>query len=603
MSDPVARLNAALEGRYAIESELGEGGMATVYLAKDLKHERKVALKVLKPELAAVVGAERFLAEIKTTASLQHPHILALFDSGEADGFLFYVMPYVGGETLQDRLEREKQLPVDDAVRIATEVAEALEYAHGRGVIHRDIKPANILLQDGRVVVADFGIALAISAAGGARLTETGLSMGTPLYMSPEQATGDRELDGRSDLYSLACITYEMLAGDPPYAASTAQAILSRILTEDPKPLSGIRPSVPPHVEAAVHRALEKLPADRPQRAASFAEDLRTARAVPRTAGDSANRRPWMVAAALTLALLGVAGTGWILLGGGLRPTSIEQSIAVLPFDDLSAEGDQQYFVEGLSDEIINALTQIPDLKVAARTSTFILAEENASIEMVASALGVANVLEGSLRKSGDRVRITAQLIEARSGFHLWSETFDRDLTDIFEIQAAIARAIVEGMALPLGMGASENLVRVATADLDAYDLYLRARMAFANRQTLEDVDEVIRLYEQATSADPGYALAREGAAEAWAVRPNFSSEWASDLARAEEQAQAALSLDGTLTRARLVLASIHRDRWEWEEAERGYELSLASLPNDPEAHHEYGEFLLDVGRCLEAAS
>ncbi len=316
MSDPVARLNAALEGRYKIERELGEGGMATVYLADDLKHERKVALKVLKPELAAVVGAERFLTEIKTTANLQHPHILALFDSGEADGFLFYVMPYVEGESLQEKLDREKQLPVDDAVRIATEIAEALDYAHGRGVIHRDIKPANILLQDGRVLVADFGIALAVSEAGGARLTETGLSVGTPLYMSPEQATGDRDIDGRSDLYSLACITYEMLAGDPPYAGSTAQAILAKLLTEDPKPLSEVRPSVPSHVEAAVHSALEKLPADRPQKAASFAEDLRRIREVPRATAASTRRPPWMVPAGLTAALLGLVGVGWILLGG-----------------------------------------------------------------------------------------------------------------------------------------------------------------------------------------------------------------------------------------------------------------------------------------------
>lgn len=215
MSDTVTRLNAALEGRYAIERELGEGGMATVYLAEDVKHSRKVALKVLKPELAAVVGAERFLAEIQVTANLQHPHILPLFDSGEADGFLFYVMPFVEGETLKERIDREKQLPVDEAVKITMDLASALDYAHRQSVIHRDIKPANILLQDGEPVVADFGIALAVDAAGGSRLTETGLSLGTPQYMSPEQATGDQPVDARSDLYSLACMTYEMLVGSP----------------------------------------------------------------------------------------------------------------------------------------------------------------------------------------------------------------------------------------------------------------------------------------------------------------------------------------------------------------------------------------------------
>ena len=224
-SDMVARLNAALEGRYRIDRELGEGGMATVYLADDLRHERKVALKVLKPELAAVVGADRFLAEIKTTANLQHPHILPLFDSGEADSFLFYVMPYVEGESLREKLNREQQLPVDEAIRIATAVAQALQHAHDREVIHRDIKPGNILIQDGQPVVADFGIALAVGAGGGARMTETGLSVGTPYYMSPEQATGDQYVGPASDIYALGAVLYEMLVGEPPYTGSTAQAV------------------------------------------------------------------------------------------------------------------------------------------------------------------------------------------------------------------------------------------------------------------------------------------------------------------------------------------------------------------------------------------
>ena len=274
MSDAVARLNAALEGRYAIERELGEGGMATVYLADDLKHERKVALKVLKPELAAVVGAERFLGEIKTTANLQHPHILPLFDSGEADSFLFYVMPYVEGESLRERLDREHQLPVDEAVRIATNVAEALDYAHRQGVIHRDIKPANILLQDGKPVVSDFGIALALGAAGAGRLTETGLSLGTPHYMSPEQATGDLSVGAATDIYALGCVLYEMLVGEPPYTGSTPQAVLGRIVTGDAPSAMAERRSVPTNVDAAIHRTLEKVPADRFRGAQDFANAL-----------------------------------------------------------------------------------------------------------------------------------------------------------------------------------------------------------------------------------------------------------------------------------------------------------------------------------------
>jgi len=270
----IERLNAALTGRYRIERELGEGGMATVYLAEDLKHDRKVAMKVLRPELAAVIGAERFLAEIRTTANLQHPHILPLFDSGEADGFLYYVMPYIAGESLRERLDREGQLGVEEAVRIAREVADALDYAHRSDIVHRDIKPANILLHDGRPVVSDFGIALAISAAGGGRMTETGLSLGTPHYMSPEQASADRDLSPRSDVYALGCVLYEMLAGQPPHTGPSAQSVLVRILTEDPRPLTELRRTVPPHVAAAVMKAIEKLPADRFESARAFAGAL-----------------------------------------------------------------------------------------------------------------------------------------------------------------------------------------------------------------------------------------------------------------------------------------------------------------------------------------
>jgi eukaryotic-like serine/threonine-protein kinase len=273
MTDPATRLTAALADRYRIERELGQGGMATVYLAQDLKHDRKVAIKVLRPELAAVIGAERFLSEIKTTANLQHPHILALHDSGEADSFLFYVMPYVEGESLRDRLSREKQLPIGDAVRIATEVAGALDYAHRHGIIHRDIKPENILLHDGRALVADFGIALAASSAGG-RMTETGMSLGTPTYMSPEQAMGDRELTPRSDIYALGAMTYEMLLGEPPFTGPTAQSIVAKVMTEKPAALMPRRDRIPPHVEDAVLTALEKLPADRFASAAEFAKSL-----------------------------------------------------------------------------------------------------------------------------------------------------------------------------------------------------------------------------------------------------------------------------------------------------------------------------------------
>jgi eukaryotic-like serine/threonine-protein kinase len=313
----VTRLAAALADRYRIESELGAGGMATVYLAQDLKHDRKVAIKVLRPELAAVIGADRFLSEIRTTANLQHPHILALFDSGAADSFLFYVMPFIEGESLRDRLHREKQLPVADAVRIATEVAGALDYAHRHNVIHRDIKPENILLHDGRALVADFGIALAASKAGGGRMTETGMSLGTPHYMSPEQAMGEREITARSDVYALGCVTYEMLVGEPPFTGPTAQAIMAKVMTAEPAGLTGQRKSIPPAVEGAVLTALEKLPADRFATAAEFAAALVTEQVTRvRAAAQPATRlrqRSWLPAAAAAAGLLAGA-----LLGRGI---------------------------------------------------------------------------------------------------------------------------------------------------------------------------------------------------------------------------------------------------------------------------------------------
>jgi serine/threonine-protein kinase len=315
------QLNTALAGRYAVDHVVGEGGMATVYLARDLKHKRKVALKLLKPELAVIVGIERFLAEIQVTANLQHPNLLPLFDSGTADSLLFYVMPFVEGESLRTRLDREKQLPIDDAIRIATAVASALDYAHRQGVIHRDLKPANILLHDGNPLVADFGIALAVSNAGGSRITQTGLSLGTPMYMSPEQATGDRAIDARTDIYSLAAVTYEMLTGDPPHTGSTSQAVIARLLTDKPRSIRESRASVPLHVNATVEKALEKLPADRWPTAREFADALSGARPVPVTATESA-RAEGAPATGASRRVLAREAIAWALAASGIAAAS-----------------------------------------------------------------------------------------------------------------------------------------------------------------------------------------------------------------------------------------------------------------------------------------
>jgi Tol biopolymer transport system component/tRNA A-37 threonylcarbamoyl transferase component Bud32 len=353
------RLAAALEDRYRIERELGQGGMATVYLAADLKHDRKVAIKVLRPELAAVLGAERFVQEITTTAQLQHPHILPLFDSGSADGFLYYVMPYIEGETLRTKLDREKQLGIEEAVKITTEVADALDYAHRHGVIHRDIKPENILLHDGRPMVADFGIALALSAAAGGRMTETGLSLGTPHYMSPEQATAEKEITGRSDVYSLASVLYEMLAGQPPHLGGTAQQIIMKIIAEPVAEVTSLRKSVPPNVAAALGKALEKLPADRFASAAEFAQALKdphfalgeTGASVGRVAPAAARAWPrdwrvWALAAAFALAGLAI---GRLFTGSKAPPQAVERFNVPLPAE------------QGLTGAPVNTLALSPD--------------------------------------------------------------------------------------------------------------------------------------------------------------------------------------------------------------------------------------------------
>ncbi|MCH8007019.1 MAG: protein kinase, partial [Planctomycetes bacterium] len=383
MTDTFESLKAALADRYAIEQEVGSGGMATVYLARDLKHDRHVAIKVLRPELAAAIGPERFIREIKITAQLNHPHILPLLDSGDAEGFLFYVMPYVEGESLRDRLNRDKQLSIEDSIKIASEVADALNSAHKHDVIHRDIKPENILLEEGHAVVADFGIARVITAAGAERLTETGLAIGTPAYMSPEQASGEDQLDGRSDIYSLGCVLYEMLAGEPPHTGPSVQAIIARKLSEPVRRLRAVRESIPVAVEELTMKALSRVPADRFATAAAMAGAL----ANPTTLS-----------------------------------TAAMQSIVVLPFDSLSPDKENEYFADGLTEELIADLSKIQTLRVISRTSAMTLKGRERDVRSIGRELDVRYVLEGSVRRAGNNLRVTAQLIDAMNDAHLWAE-------------------------------------------------------------------------------------------------------------------------------------------------------------------------------------
>src|SRR5437879_4647241 len=394
MAEILARLKAALADRYAIDRELGHGGTATVYLAHDLKHSRSVAIKVLRPELAAALGAERFLREIEIAARLTHPHILPLHDSGEAKGFLYYVMPFVDGESLRDRLKREPQLPVEEAVRIAREVATALSHAHSQDVVHRDIKPENILLSGGEAVVADFGIARAIVAAGAETLTDTGLAVGTPGYMSPEQAMAQQHIDGRADIYALGCVLYEMLAGHPPFLGTTAQEILARHTLDPVPPLRTIRPELPAAVDRALGRALAKTPADRFATPAAFIEALTQAGAALPLARRAA--RPGLFVAAGVAALV----AGYVLLtrrsGSSDGPGP---SIAVLPFKNIGGDVSNEPFSDGMTDEITTALGKVDGLRVAARSVVFRFKGNNVVPEETGKQLHVLYVLDGGVRQ------------------------------------------------------------------------------------------------------------------------------------------------------------------------------------------------------------
>ncbi|MCI0434436.1 MAG: serine/threonine-protein kinase, partial [Gemmatimonadetes bacterium] len=368
-ADLLDRLSRALDGRYRITRRLGEGGMAVVFLADDIRHDRRVAIKVLRPDVASSIGAERFLREIRVTAQLSHPHILPLLDSGDAGGLLFYVMPLVEGESLRELLQRERQLPVDTAVRLATEVAGALGHAHSRGILHRDVKPENILLSNGHALVADFGIARVAHAGEGEARTATGAAIGTVAYMSPEQAAGDRGLDARSDLYSLACVTYEMLTGEAPFTGPTPQAVLARRLTETPRPMRATRDAIPPALDAVVAKALARIPADRQDSLEVFAGELRTA-----AAGMQLRRGlGWRTPAVLSTVVVILALFAWSLWqraapGNAGAPTGAPYRLAVLPLENLGDPEDAP-FADGMSDEIMSRLSEVGGINVVSRTS------------------------------------------------------------------------------------------------------------------------------------------------------------------------------------------------------------------------------------------
>ena len=554
MLDLLDQLQSALDSRYAIEREIGHGGMAVVYLARDLRHDRTVAVKVLQPQLAEQLGAERFVREIRVAARLHHPHLLPLYDSGDANGFLYYVAPFLEGGSLRNRLTREGRLALGPALRLAREVADALDYAHRQGVVHRDIKPENILLEDGHAIVADFGVARALESAGVDKLTGTGLAVGTPAYMSPEQ-TSENPVDGRSDIYALGSVLYEMLAGQTPFVANSLLALLAKRLQGPAPDLRSAGIEVALVVERLVARSLTMRPEDRFQTAAELGAAIQ-----------AAEQETGQAISAPT----------------ATQPVPKVTAVAVLPFVNMSPDPENEFFSDGMTEELINVLTRIPGLRVASRTSAFAYKGRDMDVREIGRSLNVNAVLEGSVRRAGNRLRVTAQLIDIEDGYHLWSETYDRQMADVFEVQDELSRSIAATLRVRLSRTDSGPLVVPPTASVEAYTLYLKGRF-FWNKRTLESYRRGIEYFEQAVVSDRSFPLPYTGIADCWAMLgfDYFGGAPAAEaMPKAKEAAHRALELSPDLAEAHvpLAVAAMLYDR-DWAEAERRFRLALQQKP------------------------
>ncbi len=504
MNELLERLKAALSDRYDVERELGQGGMATVFLARDVKHERRVAIKVLHEDLGAAVGAERFRREIAIATSLTHPHILTLYDSGEANGLLFYVMPFIEGESLRQRIDREKQMPIDQALRVTAEVASALGYAHRKGIVHRDIKPENILLEDGHAIVADFGIARAVMADGGGALTKTGMSLGTPTYMSPEQAFAEKDIDGRSDMYSLACVLYEMLTGEPPFTGPNAQAIMARHSMSEVPSMQIVRATIPDEVEDVVQKALAKAPADRFATVDEFAQELqecvidyhtttRRTMSTTRAMRGTTTRRtaalppptPWwkkpVVLGAAAFLVLAAGSTAYFTLGKGASPSSVASGgrdpkrVAVLYFDDATADGHLRHIADGITESLIEQLSDVQELDVVSKSGVAQFRGSDVSFDSVETALNAGTIVRGSVAEEGDQLNVQVRLVDGNSGVDIKRKSFSRPKGDVLAVRDSVAAQVAQFLRPVLGQEISLRNTRLGTSNTAAWTLVQRA--------------------------------------------------------------------------------------------------------------------------------
>ena len=609
--DLTARLKDSLSDRYQIEGEIGAGGMATVYLAKDLKHDRKVAVKVLRPELAGVVGADRFLNEIKVTAGLQHPHILTLHDSGEADSFLYYVMPYVEGESLGEKLKRDGPLSVPEAVGLLEEIADGLAYAHERGVVHRDIKPDNVLLSGHHALLADLGIAKAVSDTSERReLTTVGVIIGTPEYMAPEQATADPQVDHRADIYAFGILAYEMLTGRTPFGGRTGQEVLSAHVLEEPLPTSEHRVGLPEGLDRLVMKCLEKAPSDRWGSAEDIVQALgQVARGEAAAGAELAGTRSragarWKRVVPATLGVAALTATGlWLFSTFAPGELHARSRIAVLPFESLSG-ADEEILSDGVTRDINTRIASIGEFVVIAHGSARRAKADNPSYQEMAEQLGVRYLVDGSVSREGDRVLISATLIDPRTDEQIWTSDYDRELTaeHIFTIRGEVAGEVARALDVTLSPGQEAELAAAPTENLQAYQEYLMGITAWEER-TIEGFQSAIQYFERAIELDSTYALAYAGLADVYLVRPWFSDQYSNreGLALADSMAERAIALDPTLPHPHATLGLIHEWQFQWEASEREFLRALQLDPGYATARHWYGLMLARVGRHDEA--
>ena len=627
------RLRSALAERYTFERELGRGGTAVVYLARDRKHDRSVALKVLLPHVAAAIGAERFKREITIAAGLTHPHILPLHDSGDADGLLYYVMPFMRGETLRDRMTREGRLPVDAAVRIAAEVASALDRAHHEGIVHRDIKPENILIEGGFAIVADFGIARVKSAAENASITQTGIALGTPLYMSPEQAVGAQDIDGRSDVYSLGCVVYEMLAGSPPYTAESVRQMLMRHSIDPVPSVRAARPEVPEHVDRALARAMAKAPAERFASAGEFARALTSApaavatpasetlwgrvrsvfarpaapppppgpyAATPPTAPVSAAASPAGAVSALS-AVPSPVGVPAPLLTTPTGRLPID-SLAVLPFSTMAGDPDSEYLGEGITESIMNKLSGLAGLRVVPRSVVFRYKGRDLDPSEIAREVNARAVVTGRILHRGDMLVIKAELVDSVTDSQLWGDQYNRKFSDIFAVQEEMAAEIVRSLRLKLSGQEQAGLAKRFTESTRAYQAYLRGRHHW-NKRTVEGLRQALVHFQEAIDLDPNYALAYTGLADTFNILGYYNTQRPHDAyPRGKAAAARALSLDESLAEAHASMGYIQVFYdLDWPGAARSFRRAIELNPKYATAHQWYAWYLFVMERFDDA--